>query len=71
MELHPCVEGCIPIIATRLGVALTAPCSGSCSDALPNEMSRMARMEYRKRETCCGINARMIMVALENSKANW
>lgn len=31
----------------------------------------MVRMEYRKNGTCRGIDARMIMVVLEDDRANW
>jgi hypothetical protein len=65
------LERGIPIIATRFGAVLAAPRSCSCSAALPSEASKMARMEYRKKGTCCGINACMIMVVLEDDRANW
>lgn len=70
MELCSLDRG-IPIIATRLGAVLAAPRSCSCSAALPNETSKMARIEYRKKGTCRGIDARMIMVVLEDGRANW
>ena len=65
------LERCIPIIATRLGAVLADPRSCSCSVALPNETSKMARMEYRKKGRCRGIDARMIMTVLEDDRANW
>lgn len=70
MELCSLERG-IPIIATRFGVALAASRSCSCSAALPNETSRAARMEYSKRGICRGIDGHIIMVALENGRANW
>lgn len=75
-EYQPRMELCsldrgIPIIATRLGAVLAAPRSCSCSAALPNETSKMARMEYRKKGRCRGIDAGMIMAVLEDDRANW